>query len=246
MRIAAARRFIEGLGPKQPFLVVATGRQAADRMVHEVAERRGAAGALLGAFRFGLFVLAQDLARPELAARRLRALTPAARLAAVVRVIHRARRQGTLGRFGEAAEGPGLAVRLASTFDELRLAGVGAGRLAGRDECLGALYGAYLETLAEVGLADRAETFAAATRRIEGGAGPPAGLPLLLLDVPLWSAGPRRFAGALTEAAPEVFLTLPEGDAATEKAVVALGAVLLPAAERSSEDALPDDAVASA
>lgn len=246
VRIAAARRFLEGLDTRQPFLVVAAGRHAADRMVHEVAETRGASGALLGAFRFGLFVLAQDLARPELAARRLRALTPAARLAAVVRVIHRARRQGALGRFREAAEGPGLAVRLASTFDELRLAGVGADRLAGRDDCLGTLYHAYLETLTEVGLADRAETFAAATRRIERGAGPPAGLPLLLLDVPLWGAAARRFAGALAEAAPEVFLTLPEGDAATGQAALALGAEPLPATEGGSEDATPDDAVASA
>lgn len=246
VRIEAARRFLEGLGAQQPFLVVAPGRHAADRIVHETVEARGAAGALLGAFRFGLFVLAQRLARSEFAARGLKALTPAARLAAVVRVVHRARREERLGRLAEAAEGPGLAVRLASTFDELRLAGVAADRLAARDACLGALYGAYRETLAEVGLADRAETFAAATRRIESGAGPPAGLPLLLLDVPLWGAAARRFAGALTAAAPEVFLTLPEGDTATEKAAVALGAVPIPAAEGSSGEAVPDDAVASA
>ena len=246
VRIEAARRFLEGLGAKQPFLVVAAGRHAADRLVHEAAEAKGAAGALFGVFRFGLSVLAENLARPELAARRLRALTPAARLAAVVRVIHRARRQGALGRFGEAAEGPGLAVRLASTFDELRLAGIGSDRLAGRDDCLGGLYGTYVETLAETGLADRAETFAAATRRIEGGAGPPAGLPLLLLDVPLWDRAARRFTGALTAAAPEVFLTLPEGDTGTEKAALALGAVPFPAAEPGSGDAEPEDAVASA
>ena len=246
VRIAAARRFLEGLGAKRPFLVVAPSRHAADRIVHETVEARGAAGGLLGAHRFGLFVLAQRLARSEFAARGLKALTPAARLAAVVRVIHRARREERLGRFAEAAEGPGLAVRLASTFDELRLAGVGAGRLTARDACLGALYGGYRETLAEAGLADRAETFAAATRRIEGGAGPPAGLPLLLLDVPLWGTAPRRFAGALTAAAPEVFLTLPEGDTATEKAALALGAAPLPEAEGGSAEASPDDAVASA
>ncbi len=246
VRIEAARRFLEGLGTKQPFLVVAPGRHAADRMVHAVAEARGATGALLGAFRFGLFVLAGKLARLELAARRLKALTPAARLAAVVRVIHQARGRGALGRFREAAEGPGLAIRLASTFDELRMAGVTAKRLAVRDECLGAFYGAYLETLAEVGLADRAETLAAATRRIASGAGPPAGLPLLLLDVPLWAPGARRFAGALAAAAPEVFLTIPEGDHATEQAALALGAVPLARAAPGFEDVEPDDAVASA
>ena len=250
VRIAAARRFLDGLGTQNPFLVVGPGRHAADRLVHETVEGGGPAGGLFGAFRFGLFVLAQHLARPELAARGLKALTPAARLAAVVRVIHRARRNqpggGQLGRFREAAEGPGLAVRLASTFDELRLADMAAERVAAAEESLGTLYGAYLETLAEVGLADRAETFSAAARRIARGAGPPVGLPLLLLDVPLSSAAARRFTEALMAAASEVFLTLPEGDLATEKAARALGAVPLPADERGLGDDSREDAVASA
>ena len=227
VRTAAAVRFIEGLGAGNPFLVVGASRHAADRLVHEAAEGRGRQGGLFGAFRFGLFVLAQQLARPELAARELRTLTPAARLAAVVRIIHRARRGGELGRFEAAAEGPGLAVRLASTFDELRLAGVTAEEVGAAEESLGRLYGAYLETLAEVKLADRAETFESARRAITNGAGLPVGLPLLLLDVPLVDQASRRFAAALAAAASEVFLTLPEGDRHTEEAARALGAIPL-------------------
>ena len=227
MRTAAAVRFIEGLGAGNPFLVVGASRHAADRLVHEAAEGRGRQGGFFGAFRFGLFVLAQQLARPELAARELRTLTPAARLAAVVRIIHRARRAGQLGRFEAAAEGPGLAVRLASTFDELRLAGVTAEEVGAAEESLGRLYGAYLETLAEVKLADRAETFESARRAITNGAGLPVGLPLLLLDVPLVDQTSRRFAAALAAAASEVFLTLPEGDRHTEEAALALGAIPL-------------------
>ena len=246
VRTAAARRFIEGLGAGNPFLVVGASRHAADRLVHEAAEGRGLQGGLFGAFRFGLFVLAQQLARPELAARELRTLTPAARLAAVVRIIHRARRAGELGRFEEAAEGPGLAVRLASTFDELRLAGVTADEAGAAEESLGRLYGAYLETLAEVKLADRAETFESARRAITNGAGLPVGLPLLLLDVPLVDRTSRRFAAALAAAASEVFLTLPEGDRHTEEAALALGAMPLTVAERDFGDTSQDDAVASA
>ena len=227
VRTAAAVRFLEGLGAGNPFLVVGASRHAADRLVHEAAEGRGHQGGLFGAFRFGLFVLAQQLARPELAARELRTLTPAARLAAVVRIIHRARRAGELGRFEEAAQGPGLAVRLASTFDELRLAGVTADEVGAAEESLGRLYRAYLETLAEVKLADRAETFESARRAITNGAGLPVGLPLLLLDVPLVDQASRRFAAALAAAASEVFLTLPEGDRHTEEAALALGALPL-------------------
>ena len=251
VRTAAAVRFLEGLGAGNPFLVVGASRHAADRLVHEAAAGRGHQGGLFGAFRFGLFVLAQHLARPELAARELRPLTPAARLAAVVRIIHRARRAGALGRFEEAAQGPGLAVRLASTFDELRLAGVTADEVGAAEESLGGLYGAYLETLAEVKLADRAATFESARRAITNGAGLPVGLPLLLLDVPLVHRASRRFAAALAAAASEVFLTLPEGDRPTEEAAQALGALAmeampLPSAERDLGDASQDDAVASA
>ena len=270
VRTAAAVRFLEGLGAGNPFLVVGASRHAADRLVHEAAEGQGRQGGLFGAFRFGLFVLAQQLARPELAARELRTLTPAARLAAVVRIIHRARRAGQLGRFEAAAEGPGLAVRLASTFDELRLAGVTADQVGAAEESLGRLYGAYLETLAEVKLADRAETFESARRAITNGAGLPVGLPLLLLDVPLVDQASRRFAAALAAAASEVFLTLPEGDRHTEEAALALGAIPLgnmppgmplgtmppgavapgtmplSVAERDSGDTSQGDAVASA
>ena len=245
VRIAAARRFLEGLGAGNPFLVVGPSRHAADRLVHEAAEGRGRQGGLFGAFRFGLFVLAQHLARPELAARELRTLTAAARLAAVVRVVHRARRAGQLGRFEAAAQGPGLAVRLASTFDELRLAGVTADEVGAAEESLGRLYGAYLGTLAEVKLADRAETFESARRAIANGAGLPVGLPLLLLDVPLRDQASRRFVAALVAAASEVFLTLPEGDRRTEEAALALEALPLeaPPLEALPLEALPLEAL---
>ena len=250
-RIGAARRFLEGIGAEDPFLVVAPSRHAADRLVHETAEARGVTGGLLGAYRFGLFVLAQRLARPELTSRGLKPLTPAARLAAVVRVIHRARQRGRLGRFREAAEGPGLAVRLASTFDELRLTEIAGERVAAVEESLGALYADYLESLTEIGLADRAETFAAAVRRIESGAGTPVGLPLLLLDVPLAGGATRRFAETLAEAAPRVFLTMPDGDPASEEAARGLGAAPLPIDDlpvdvQDAEGASSADAVASA
>lgn len=226
VRIAAARRFLEGLGAGVPFLVVGPSRHAADRLVHEVAEGRGRESGLFGVFRYGLFTLAGRLAAPKLAARGFRPLTGSARLAAVIGVIHRARKAERLGRFREAAEGPGLAVRLARTFGELRLAGVPADRVGVRDETLGNLYGAYLDRLAEERHADPAATFEAGGRAIEDGAGAPVGLPLLLLDVPLRDRATRRFAEALAAASGDVFLTLPEGDGATEKAVRALGATL--------------------
>ena len=246
-RIAAARAFLDRLEPGAPFLVLGHGRHAANRLAHEAAEDRAA---LFGAFRFGFRGLAAQLAGPELTARGLRPLTDAARLATVVRVVHRARRAGRLGRFGAIAEGPGLAARLAGTFDELRLAGVEEDAVAAEDPDLGTLYAAYREALAGDRLADRAEIREAARQRIEtdlaGGApAPPVGLPTVFLDVPLQDRASRRFAAALAGAAPDVLLTLPEGDGATEAAARGFGAVPA-AAPAGRENPAEDDAVAAA
>lgn len=239
VRRFAARQFLDRIPPGKPFLAVGHNRHPADRLCHDAAEQRKVrggdrggvrGGALLGAHRYGFFVLAERLAKPELAARGLRALPPAARLAIVVRLVHEARRATRLGRFEQVAEGPGLASRLARTFGELRLAGVEAGSVAVEDADLGPLYAAYLAALAEARLADRATTFEAARRRLEAAgaepqAPPPAGLPTVFLDVPLHDRSARRFAGALLSAAPEGLWTLPEGDAETEAALWSLGAV---------------------
>ncbi len=229
-RIAAARDFLLELPEGRPFLVVGHRRHPADRLCHQVAESRGA---LFGAHRAGFFVLAEALAAPGLAAAGKKPLTPASRRALVARVVHRARGDESLGRFAAVAAGPGLAARLASTFEELRLAGVAPEALGEADPDVGGLYASYVAGLDEARLADRAEAFRAARRRIEpdGGndgeaaAGPPLGLPTVFLDVPLPDEASRRFAGAFARQAPAFLWTLPLGDEPTAAALRGLGAV---------------------
>ncbi len=248
VRIAAARRFLGRLDPGAPFLAIGQHRHAADRLCHEIIETRELRkGALLGAFRYGFAALAARLAAPELAARGMEPLSPAVRLACVVRVLHRARRAGTLGRFGEVARGPGLAARLASTFDELRRTGISAQGTADADPDLGRLYSRYIETLDGSRLADRAEIFDAARRNLEAGATPfarrPVGLPAVFLDVPLHDRSAKRFAAALAAASPAVLFTIPTGDDLTGKTVLDFGAA--PDAGGEVGGTAPDDAVAA-
>ena len=247
-RVRAAEEFVRDLEPGVPFLVVGQRRHAANRLCHRVAESRGA---LLGAWRFGFATLARVLAARALSEAALRPVTPAARRATVVRVVHRAREARMLGRFAAVAEGPGLVTRLALTFDELRLAGITPRTLGQQDRTLASLFGSYEDALAKAGFADQAEIFRAAGKYLETAAGvPPAGLPTVFLDVWLANESARRFGRDLTGAAPEVLWTLPEGDRPTEEAVRTFGArefaPLATGAETRRESAAEHSALVSA
>ena len=218
-RIEAARSFLGALKGGEPFLVVAPSRHPADRLTQEFTRGRGSSAASFGAYRFGFLLLADRLAGPELSGRGLRRLTPATRLAAVVRVLHRAGKEGSLGRFAKVADGPGLATRLAHTFDDLRLAGVSPDAVSEADPALAELYRQYVAALDASRLADRAEVLAAGTREIGRRPRRPVGLPLVVLDVSLRDRASRRFAAALAAASPHVLWTIPAGDGATEAAV---------------------------
>lgn len=243
-RIAAARDFLLGLPSGQPFLVVGWRRYAADRLAHEVAERRGA---LFGAHRFGFRVLVETLAAPGLAEQELSALTPARRLDLVAGLVRRAERNRALGSLSRVADSPGLASALAATFEELRLYTVAPDELEPLDPTVGALYRRYTEELAARRFADFAEALRIARNQVESGAlAPhPVGLPAVFLDVRLRRSASHPLAAALCARSPDVLWTLPYGDEDTEKALRRMGASAhrdggIPAPSRG------DDALAAA
>ncbi len=233
-RIAAATEFLLGLPPREPFLVVAHTRAAADALAMDVLERRGSGAALFGATRFAFLSLAHELAGPALARAGLRLLAPAAAQTLVVRLVHRFRAEGRLGRFEPVAEGPGLARRLGSTFRELRLAGIAPDRISAADPALGALYRAYAEALQDAGLADRARVLEIAAEAVR------QRLPVVFLDVPLPNPASRRFAGALVHAAPEALIVAPDEDSGAERAATDIGIrqVAAPEEEPAAADAV--------
>lgn len=130
---------------------------------------------------------------------------------------------GRLGRFGPISEGPGLARRLASTFGELRAAGVTPERVAGSDRTLAGLYRKSLEGLERAGFVDRAGVLEAARRRVESGRAATPGT-LLLLDAPFREPVVRDFVAALAARASRTLCTLPEADRGTARAAAAMGA----------------------
>ena len=217
-----------------------------------VRERAARAGALVGVSGRGLDSLAEELAGPELARRGLCRAPASAWPAVVAQVVHDARGAegtdsggsgdadsdetpgggGRLGRFGPISAGPGLARRLAKTFQELRAAGVTPGQLGEGDRTLGRLYGESLGGLERAGFMDRAGVFEAARRRVESGTAATPGT-LLVLDAPLREPIVREFVSALAARASRTLCTFPEADGGTARAAAAMGAT--PAFETSFE-----------
>jgi ATP-dependent helicase/nuclease subunit B len=198
-------------------LVVASSRGAADDFARAVAQGRGVAGL----HRFSFTELAACLAAPVLAGR---GITPATRLAAeavAARTVFDARRDGALGYLVPVAATPGFPRALTRTLSELLLARVAPASLAalplGAD--LAALLERFEQQFVEAGATGRALLLEAAAERADAF----AGLPLLLLDVPLESALEVALVGRLAAAAKDTLVTVPFGDVSTLERLRALG-----------------------
>ncbi len=235
-RIAAARAFLLDRPAREPFLVVGHTRASADLLALEALEARGRAAASFGAFRHAFMALASRLAAPGLASAGFRRLGPAAEQGILVGLVQRFHEDGRLGALARVAEGPGLPVKLAATFGELRLAGVGADRVESADPTLAALYRSFSKTLDEAGLADRARVLETAARAVREAPRLPVGAPLVFLDVPLPDRASRRLAGALVEAAPDVLITAPLGDERTAVAAREYGATTAAVLDEGAAD----------
>ena len=231
-RLARAHAWLDrraGRGGEE-ILVVAQPDAARD-LLREAAQRRGAA---FGWHRSTLGRVAAALAAPALCER---ALVPVGALAAeavAARVVHEQGSRAALGRYMGVRDGPGLPRALARTLAELRLANADPDALGAVAPELALLLGAYAESLARSGLADRALVLglAAGAARDASFRHPLLGLPTLLLDVAVPHAAERALVAALLARAPEGLVTLPQGDLPALAQLRALGIEPeLPAAE---------------
>ncbi len=165
-------------------LVVSAARGAADDLVRRIAATRGATA---GLHRFSFGQLAARLAAPVLAARGIAPATMIGAEAVAARATFDARKDEGLDYFGAVAGTPGFPRALARTLHDLAMAGVGAAplrRLPFGGPDLAKLLEGFDEQFAAASAIDRASLFTAACEGIAA----VAGLPLLLLDVPLDSA----------------------------------------------------------
>ena len=218
-RLEWARRFLRSHPPPSEVVIVGASRGAADDLARRLAID---AGATFGITRFSLTELAARSAAILLAGARRIPGTQTGAEAAAARAVFDAIGAGEMDYFGPVARMPGFPKALARTVHELRLAGVAAVDLEGRDRAsadVGRLLARIEDQLQEASITDRAGLFRLAARACADGQVRWATLPMVLLDVPLDSSAERAFAGALIGRSPDVLATVPEGDQSAVEAL---------------------------
>ena len=220
-RVAAAQRFLDTLSPATEVLLVGASRDAVDDLARELSARRGAT---FGLHRFSLGQLAARVASTALARR---GLAPATRLGAeavAARAAFEELEQDTLGYLEPIARLRSFGRTLASTLEDLRLAGVGPARL-GVCGALGAdvelLARRYAQQLEQANLIDLPDLYRLAAVAVSGPdpVGVPLEIPVLLLDVPVRDAATLKLVGALASRAVRLVATVPAGDDRTRAAL---------------------------
>jgi ATP-dependent helicase/nuclease subunit B len=223
-RLETARAWINGFSTDQPMLILAPHGNAADALIHSTLEK---GAARLGVHRFTPNRLAMVLAEPTLA---LKDTVPTSRLAltaVVSRAVHWVLNENLAGPWASVAKRPGFPRALAHTFEDLRAAGVtvDALRASKSRNCdqVATFVEAVLKELGDTRLADRALIYEIALARLSEPDAPFAGLPLLLLDLPVCDGLEQRLIAALKDRAPQVLATAVNGDRA---AISALAGIL--------------------
>jgi len=218
-RLEKASEYFGSLPEDSEVLVLAATRGAADDFVRACCRSRPG---LYGVHRFTVTQLASTLATELMAER---GLAPAGDLSAVAlaaRSIQACLEDKQLPYFEPVADTAGLARALASTLNELRLAGIAAESVVaagppGQD--LAHLLGRYEQELEARSLADLATLFRLAVEVASSSAHRLVGLPTLLLDVPIDSRLKDDLVGAVIRKSPTVFATAIAHDTRTIKAL---------------------------
>ncbi len=223
-RLERARRWLVERAPAEELLVVGASAEAASELLRS-ATLRSEGGASFGWHRATPGRLAAELARTALIELER---VPVSRLgveAVVARVVHERAREGLLGRYAAVWDKPGFATALAAVLEDLRLATVASEALGEVEPELRGLERSYASALEAAGLADRAFVFRLAAERVRRGEPAHAwiGLPVLLLDVPLWTEAEAALFEALVARSPDALATAPAGDRTTAKHLERIG-----------------------
>lgn len=211
-RLRAAREWLCTFASDAEILVIAATREAGDDFVRQASIK---AGARFGLTRTTLERLAAKIAAPILARDRRAPTTPFSFLAVAARGVHLLMAESALSYFSPVAQRPGLPAAMARTIEELRMnqvdpALVGALPRGGADV---ATFARCVEREMDASaLADRAAVFERAINAVKDARPHPAGLPMLLLDVPVGSSVEADLIGALADASPGLLATAPLGD----------------------------------
>ena len=235
VRLEAALQFLRDNRRFEEALIVAATRGAADDCARALAAERGVA---FGVHRLSVTQAAARLAMADLAAHGRTPVTGLVYQALATRATFDAAQHETLDYLSPVRHTPGFPRALTTTLTELRLHDVAAEQLtalrrSGAD--LADLLARVEALLDAAGASDRAALFESARAGLERSS-EYAGIPVLLLDVPLDSAVESRFLLALARRSSRALVTLPDGDAAAQRTLAAAGIEVDARAEDGDND----------
>jgi RecB family exonuclease len=239
-RLEEARSWLSQFPSTHRLLVVGPSELAALELMRRMTVEKGA---LFGWERTTLARLTATLGETERLERRLTRLGTLSSEALAARAVHSSRPQD-LGHFHPIARRPGFVTALSRTLNELRLAQKTPRETRKVNDVLGGLLARYERLQLAHRHADRAELFEVALRALHHDKvpAPPAGCPLLLLDVEVHTRAAQKLVEALGEVASSVLATVPAGDRrsleAIEQALGVTAESLTPAPPLSSSAAV--------
>lgn len=220
-RLAAALEWLNDFPPDGEIQVLSPTKEAGDEFVRTALTAAGTSTARFGLVRLTLERLAHNLAAPILAGSGRVPTTLLSLEALTARAVHLLVEGKSLTYFAPVAKRPGFPRAVARTLDELRMNAIdietirvlprGGPDLAALAECVE-------RELASAKLADRSLVFETAINAATNGSQlQSAGVPLLLLDLPVVSAREAGLVEALAARAPSVLATAAAGDTRTIK-----------------------------
>jgi ATP-dependent helicase/nuclease subunit B len=239
-RIASAREWLSALPPFNEAIVVAAVPEAAGDLIRGIAAERGALG---GLHRLTLNRLVRLLAADRMAAEGLEVAAGLGAQAIATRAVFRLADDPALRHFAPITDRPGFSRALARTLFELRANGIDQHQLlelGAPGEALAALLAQFERELTEARLVDRAGMIRFAITALNASPLPRfAGVPTLLLDVPLEGLLDADLIAALAAHAPSVMATVPAGDTRSAELLArALGATGTAIVEDEPRDSL--------
>ncbi len=223
-RLRAAAEFVHRYPPGSELTLIGPSRDAID----DFARANSGAGTF-GWHRFTLPQLAKRLGAAELAARGLARATAVAAEAVAARAAFLLQKEKRLPYFAPVASSPGFARALAATLQELRMArvtpaGLRTDIMKVREypalDDLSWLLERFEEQCRTAGIADWPAVLDAAQTAAQRES---AKDPVLLLDLPIQTPSERAFLMTYLATAPEVLITLPEGDMLARESAEMLG-----------------------
>ena len=208
-RLRHAQDWLRGRGKDEEILIVGATLAAAGELARNAARANGVS---FGWHRQSWSQFIRTVAGPLLVQHELVPISRVSMDALVTSLIHRLGSEGKLGIYQPVARTPGFHGSIVDMLGELRHADVHAGALLATAPDLAPIVEAYEAELVDKRYCDPARLLDLAAEALQKGLHRFAGMPAVLLDLPVRNGGELHLVSAIANASPAILATMPACD----------------------------------